>query len=136
MLTSGKFNTHYPILGFDVVRNEYGECTGIYKPNKQELKQVELIMRQFLRVDRFNLLLDWCKKMNIKTKRGEDFTKHSIRTLLTNSRYIGKWYRNKHNATKRQSKLMPYERYTEVKLGHGCVIDEGLTFPPKVSSLA
>ena len=126
MLTSGKFNTHYPLLGFDVVRNEYGECTGIYTPNEAELKQVELIMKQFLRVDRYNLLIDWCRKMNIKTKRGENFTKHSIRTLLTNPRYIGKWYRNKQNEGKRQNKLMPYERYTEVKLGHGCVIDEGL----------
>ena len=126
LLTSGKFNTHYPLLGFDVVRNEYGECTGIYTPNEAELKQVELIMKQFLRVDRYNLLIDWCRKMNLKTKRGKDFTKHSIRNLLTNPRYIGKWYRNKHNEGKRQSKLMPYERFTEVELAHGCVIDKAL----------
>ena len=125
-MTSGKFNTHYPLLGLDVVRNEHGECTGIYKPNKEELKQVELIMKQFLRVDRFNLLIDWCKKMNINTKQGKNFTKHSIRTLLTNPRYVGKWYRNKHNAGKRQNKLMPYERYTEVELDHGCVIGKDL----------
>ena len=65
-------------------------------------------------------------RMNIKTKRGENFTRFSIKALLTNSRYIGKWYRNKHNASKRQNKLMPYERFTEVELGHGSVIDAGL----------
>ena len=29
-------------------------------------------------------------------------------------------------ASKRQNKLMPYERYAEVDLGHGCVIDKAL----------
>ena len=126
MLTAGKFNSHFPLLGFDVLKNEHGEYTGIYTPNKEELKQVELLMRQFLRVDRYRPLLDWCRKMNIKTKRGDYFTRFSIKTLLTSPRYIGKWYRNKHNAGKRQNKLMPYERFTEVELSHGCVIDEEL----------
>ncbi len=126
MLTAGKFNGYFPLLGFDALKSEHGDYTGIYTPNEEELKQVELLMQQFLRVDRYSLLLNWCSKMNIKTKRGEDFTRFSIKTLLTNPRYIGKWYRNKHNAGKRQNKLMPYERYTEVELGHGCVIDAGL----------
>ena len=95
-------------------------------PNKEELKQVELIMKQFLLVDRYSVLLAWCKKMNIKSKRGKDFRRLSIKALLTNPRYIGKWYRNKHNAGKRQNKLMPYERFTEVELGYGCVVDKGL----------
>ena len=125
MLTAGKFNSHFPLLGFDVLKNEQGEYTGIYTPNEEELKQVELLMRQFLRVDRYSHLLDWCRKMGIKTKRGNDFSRDSLRNLLTNPRYIGKWYRNKHNAGKRQNKLMPYERFTEVELGHGSVIDEG-----------
>ena len=55
-----------------------------------------------------------------------DFTRSSLRTLLTNPRYIGKWYRNKRNEDKRQNKLMPYERFAEVELEHGCVIDKGL----------
>ena len=126
LLTSGKFNTHYPLLGFDVVRNEYGECTGIYTPNKAELKQVEWIMKSFLRVDRYKTLLQLCKERNIKTKQGKDFSRPSLRNVLTNPRYIGKWYRNKQNEGKRQNKLMPYERYAEAKLGHGCVIDKGL----------
>ena len=126
LLTSGKFSGNYPLLGFDAVKNEYGEYTGIYTPNKEELKQVELIMKQFLLVDRYSVLLAWCKKMNIKSKRGKDFRRLSIKALLTNPRYIGKWYRNKHNAGKRQNKLMPYERFTEVELGYGCVVDKGL----------
>ena len=126
MLTSGKFNSHFPLLGFDAVKNERGEYTGIYAPNKAELKQVEWIMSSFLRVDRYKTLLEWCKEKNIKTKLGKDFSRGSIRGLLTNPRYIGKWHRNKHNADKRQNKLMPYERFVEVELEHGCVIDKGL----------
>ena len=53
MITSGKFNSHFPLLGFDAVKNERGEYTGIYAPNKEELKQVEWIMSSFLRVDRY-----------------------------------------------------------------------------------
>ena len=126
LLTSGKFNTHYPLLGFDVVRNKYGECTGIYQPNKEELKQVEWMMKSFLRVDRYKTLLKLCKERGIKTKLGKDFSRPSLSNVLTNPRYIGKWYRNKHNKSKRQNKLMPYERYAEAELGHGCVIDESL----------
>ena len=117
---------HFPLLGFDALKNERGEYTDIYAPNKAELQQVEWVMTSFLNVDRYNVLLDRCKEKGITTKLGKDFTRKSIRTLLTNPRYIGKWYRNKHNAGKRQSKLMPYERYAEVDLGHGCVIDKAL----------
>ena len=60
-MTSGKFNSYFPLLGFDAVKNERGEYTGIYKPNKKELKQVEWIMSSFLRVDRYKVLLDLCK---------------------------------------------------------------------------
>ena len=126
MLTAGKFNSYFPLLGFDALKNERGEYTGIYKPNKEELKQVEWIMSSFLRVDRYKALLELCKERGIKSKRGREFSRNNIRSLLTNTRYIGKWYRNKRNASKRQNKLMPYERFAEVELGHGCVIDEGL----------
>ena len=126
LLTSGKFNTHCPLLGFDALKNEHGEHNGFYKPNKAELKQVEWVMSSFLQVDRYKTLLEWCKEKGIKTKLGKDFTRRSIRGLLTNPRYIGKWYRNKHNESKRQNKLMPYERFAEVALEHGCVIDKGL----------
>ncbi len=126
MLTAGKFNSYFPLLGFDALKNERGEYTGIYKPNKEELKQVEWIMSSFLRVDRYKALLELCKERGIKSKRGREFSRNNIRSLLTNPRYIGKWYRNKRNASKRQNKLMPYERFAEVELGHGCVIDKGL----------
>ena len=126
LLTSGKFNSHFPLLGFDALKNERGEYTGIYAPNEEELKQVEWVMSSFLRVDRYKRLLEWCKEKSIKTKLGKDFTRGSIKRLLTNPRYIGKWYRNRQNADKRQNKLMPYERFVEVELEHGCVIDKDL----------
>ena len=83
-------------------------------------------MSSFLRVDRYNVLLEMCKARDIKSKRGRYFNRNNIRALLTNPRYIGKWYRNKQNKDKRQNKLMPYERYTEVDLDHGCIIDKEL----------
>ena len=126
LLTASKFSSHCPLLGFDATKNEHGGYTGLYKPNKAELKQVEWIMSSFLRVDRYKVLLDLCESRGIKSKQGKYFSRSNIRSLLTNPRYIGKWYRNKHNADKRQNKLMPYERFTEVELGHGCVIDKGL----------
>ena len=75
MLTSSKFNGHYPMLGFDAVKNEHDERTGCYAPNKAELKQVEWIMTSFLNVDRYNVLLARCKERGIKTKKGKDFTR-------------------------------------------------------------
>ena len=126
LITSGKFNGDFPLLGFDIVKNESGEGTGIYKPNHKELKQVKWIMESFLRADKYKTLLNRCKERTIKNKSGKDFTKDSIKALLTNPRYIGKWYRNKHNKEKRQSKLMPYDRYTEITFDYGCVIDKNL----------
>ena len=126
LITSGKFNGDYALLGFDLIKNEDGEGTGIYKPNQKELKQVEWIMTSFLRVDKYKTLICWCKEKNIKTKQGKDFGHASIKALLTNPRYIGKWYRNKHNKDKRQNKLMPYDRYAEISFDYGCVIDEKL----------
>ncbi len=126
LITSGKFNGNFPLLGFDVVNNEHGESTGVYRPNKKELKQVEWIMKSFLRADQYKTLIQWCDDKNIKNKRGQKFNHASIKALLSNPRYIGKWYRNKHNEGKRQNKLMPYDRYTEVSFDYGCVIEESL----------
>lgn len=126
LITSGKFNGNFPLLGFDVVKNEHGESTGVFKPNSKELKQVGLIMSEFLKVDRYTTIIDWCKQRNIKNKRGKEFNRASIKALLTNPRYIGKWYRNKQNKGKRQNKLMPYDRFTEIQFDYGCVVDQKL----------
>ena len=64
-------------------------------------------------------MIDLCNERNIKSKQGRDFKTDTIKALLQNPRYIGKWYRNVHNKGKRQNKLMPYDRYTEVELSHG-----------------
>ena len=110
MITSGKFNSDYPLLGFDLVTNKEGEGMGLYRPNLQELKQVEWMMGAFLRADTYRTLLKWCRERNIKSKQGKDFQRNSLRTLLTNTRYIGKWYRNLSNKDKRQSNSHPREQ--------------------------
>jgi hypothetical protein len=35
MITSGKFNGNYHLLGFDMTLNQSGENSGIFKPNKK-----------------------------------------------------------------------------------------------------
>ena len=39
LLTSGKFNGYFPLLGFDSIKNEHGEHTGIPWPSKANKKQ-------------------------------------------------------------------------------------------------
>ena len=76
LITSGKFNGDFLLLGFDVVKNEHGESTGIYRPNQKELKQVEWIMKSFLCADKYKTLVDWCKKKKYqKIKKGKTLPK-------------------------------------------------------------
>mgnify|MGYP000320944030 CR=1 FL=1 len=126
LITSGKFNGNYPLLGFDMIQNDYGDGTGIYRVNKKEIKQVEWIMNMFLQYGHFGQVVKACQEKHINTKRGVPFNYNSLKRLLTNPRFLGKWYRNEKNKEKRQEKLMPYNRYIEVDLPHGSVIDESL----------
>jgi DNA invertase Pin-like site-specific DNA recombinase len=123
MITSGKFNGNYHLLGFDMTLNQFGDNSGIFEPNKKELRQVKLIMEKFLEADRYRIVVDFCNKNNFLTKKGRVFNQASLKAHFINPRYIGKWYRNEKNKERRQDKLMPYDRYTVVELSHGPVID-------------
>lgn len=126
MTSSGKFNSTQPILGLDqLVSNEVPKV-GFYTENKPELETVQWIMRSFIKYGSYQRLLEECASLGIKNKNGSDFTRGTLLNLLTNKKYIGVWELNTENREKNQTKLMPYDRYTEVDLPHGCVIDRDL----------
>ena len=124
MITSGKFNSTRSFLGLDSLMINGEQKTGLYVENKKELKQVEWIMGEFIRVPEYKSLLDRCKNKGITNKNGLPFTHHTLKALLTNQRYIGKWEVHAENKDKKQDKLMPYDRYTVIDLPHGCLIDK------------
>lgn len=126
MITSGKFNSTRIVLGLDqqIINGE--PKVGFYSPNTEELKTVEWIMRSFNKYASFQKTIEECNKRGIRNKNGQAFKKHSLHSLLTNTKYIGTWEVNRENKERDQDKLMPYDRYAFVDLPHGCIIDKGL----------
>ena len=126
MVTSGKFNQTLEILGLDQKVQNGEKKVGLYEVNKKEVKIVEYIMKSFLEYSSYQVVLEKLKKEKILNKSGKNFTRHTLKRLLTNIRYIGKWEVNSKNKSKNQTKLMPYERYKLVGLPHGKIIQENL----------
>ena len=126
MVTSGKFNSTRKILGLDQLVVGGEPKVGFYTPNPEELKVVEWIMRTFIKYASYLKTLEEIEKRGVLKKSGVEFARHSLVTLLTDTRYIGKWSLNDENEEKNQDKLMPYDRYAEIDLPHGCVIDMDL----------
>lgn len=126
MISSGKFNSTHPVLGLDQLKIGDELKVGFYTANADELKTVEWVMRTFVKLGSFQKTLEECNSKGILNKHGEPFKKHSLHTLLTNKKYVGLWRVNIDNKDKNQKKLMPYEKYEEVELPHGCVVDKKL----------
>lgn len=123
MVTSGKFNSTHQVLGLDQLIVNSEPKVGFYVANASELEAVEWIMRTFLKYGSQQKTIEECEKRGIKNKNGKVFKKNSLTTLLTNKKYIGKWVVNSENKEKPQQKLLPYDKYKEIDLPHGCVID-------------
>ncbi len=126
MITSGKFNSTHQVLGLDQLTVRGESKVGFYVANEPELKTIEWIMRTFLKYGSQQKTLEECNKLGILNKNGRGFSEHSLNTLLKNKKYIGKWIVNRENKDKIQHKLLPYEKYAEIDLPHGCVIDLAL----------
>ncbi len=122
MVSSGKFNSTWPILGLDQLTVNGDPKVGFYVPNETELKTVEWIMQRFILYGSYQKVLEDCAAYGIENKNGKPFNRRALQTLLTNRRYIGKWVVNARNRDENQKKLMPYDRCTEVSLPHGRVI--------------
>lgn len=124
--TSGKMNSTHKVLGLDQKIVNDVPHSGFYVKNESELKIVEWIMTTFVKYGSFQKTLEECNKRGLLNKTGEPFKKMSLRTLLSNKKYIGTWEINIHNKGKDEKKLMPYDCYREIKLPHGEVIDRQL----------
>lgn len=138
MINNGKFNSTHQVLGLDAVEFGGSKKVGLYKPNLEELKTVTWLMSTFLKYGAHNKTLEECARKGVLNKNGQPFRRHSLITLLTNSKYIGKWYLNEDSKSKPQDRLQPHERYQEIDLPHGAVIDRDLwtQVQKKVAELA
>lgn len=126
LLSQGKENGTKVILGLDPLITEDQKRPGLYSPNNSELKVVNKIMKIFLRYRSFKKTLDICNEQNILNKNSTTFTSHTIRSLLSNTRYVGILYRNYKNKDKDQDHLADRDKFYEVNLPHGKVIDQKL----------
>ena len=81
-------------LGFDsenitFVDEDMNERTmAKLKPNSKELKLVELIYDKYLELRSMSKLETYLLQNNYKTKRNKDFTKASLRVILSNPMYV------------------------------------------------
>jgi site-specific DNA recombinase len=126
MVSSGKFNSTHKVLGLDqrIVNGE--EKVGFYVANIEELKIVVWIMETFLKYSSYQKVLEECSRFEIINKTGKPFKLNSLKTLLTNKKYVGVWVINSINKEKNQDRLMPYDRYQEIELPHGELLDREL----------
>lgn len=123
LLNRGKQNQTLPFLGLDPLTVNGQKKPGLYQVNKTEIKTVEKIMKLFNRYRSYQETLRKCEEKGYLNKGNIPFTKHTLSTLLSNKRYIGKWAINERNKDKDQSLLSDFDKHHEVDLPHGCVID-------------
>lgn len=126
MVNNGKFNSTHQVLGLDPIDVGGDRKVGLYKPNLEELKIVNWIMQTFLKYGSHLKTLEECKKRGVVNKTGKPFLRHSLITLLSNPKYVGKWYMNSNNQSKSQDRLHPNEKFHEIDLPHGEVVDRNL----------
>lgn len=110
---NGKINGGPIVLGFD--RNP--DKKGFWIPNESELRHVNFIMKTFLETGSLKITSDECKRFGIKNKTGVAFTPKSVRSILTNYKYIGKI---------KVFEGLNEDKFEWVNVLHGCVVDEDL----------
>lgn len=122
MRTSGKFNATHRVLGLDTLTINGVRKPGFYQVNEEEMAHVRWIMETFVKYGSHQKTLEYCNERNIKNWNGEPFHRHSLIQLLTNPKYIGKWYLNEENRYEDQESLPDQQRYYEIDLPHGAVV--------------
>jgi DNA invertase Pin-like site-specific DNA recombinase len=126
MLNNGKFNSTHQVLGFDPLQISGERKVGFYTPNDSELANVRWIMEQFLKYGSYLRVIQECEQKGVRSKNGKPFKRHSLVNLLTNTRYVGKWYLNEENKGNASDDLPMDQRYAEIDLPHGSVIEADL----------
>lgn len=87
-INNKKINGGPVVLGFD----RDPERKGFWIPNRDELQQVEFLMKTFTETLSFTETIKAANLKGITNKTGTKFQKNSIRSLLTNQKYIGKMF--------------------------------------------
>lgn len=122
MITSGKFNSTHKVLGLDPLTVNGERKVGFYQVNEKELKTVKWIMETFVKYGSHQKVIELCNQRGIKNWTGRSFDRHALINLLTNPKYIGKWYLNIENKGAENDSLPERQRYHEIDLPHGAVI--------------
>jgi DNA invertase Pin-like site-specific DNA recombinase len=121
LLGDGKINGSAEILGLDKDPDRKGH----FGRNEDELKVVEKLLKLFLKFSSKKKLLGAAQDMGLKGKKGKELTRHILDTVLRNVRwrYRGLWYVNLENQHVDPELLPEPERFLEVELPHGSLID-------------
>ena len=79
-----------PPLGYSLDRNTMKLIV-----NEDEAVIVRLIFKRFVEGYSYGEIMEECNSKGYKTKRGSDFTKNSLHSILNNEKYIGVYVYNK-----------------------------------------
>ena len=119
MVRGGKFNSTHVRLGLDPLVVAGVNKPGFYQVNEAGMRTVTFIMETFVKYGSHQKTLEVLNEKGIKNFGGDVFARHSLISLLTDTRYIGKWYLNAENKNEDQDDLPERERYHEIDLPHG-----------------
>ena len=84
----GRHTGGLPPLGYDVTDGEY-------KINEEESKAVKIIFNMYSEGHKYPEILSKLNKEGYRTKRGKEFAKNSLNSILQNEKYIGNYVFNK-----------------------------------------
>ncbi len=126
MVQNGKFNSTHVRLGLDPLVVGGQNKPGFYQVNEEGLKTLLFIMETFIKYGSHQKTLEVLSEKGIKNSNEQSFTRHSLISLLTDTRYIGKWHLNEHNKEEDQEHLSDRERFYEIDLPHGKLIPDDL----------
>lgn len=112
----------YTLLGFDPLVINGERKVGFYQVNEDEIQAVKWIMETFVKYGSHQRTIEVCNEKGIKNWNGLTFHRHSLIKLLTNPKYIGKWYLNEENKLADQESLREHQQYHEIELPHGSVL--------------
>ena len=126
LLTDGKINGSAEILG--LLRDTNPGRKGHFIVSPEGIRTAETIMKLFIKLSSKRKVYLMAKELGLTGPKGKELTLRQIEIALGNSqtRYRGIWYVNKNNRDKNQKSLPPSQRFQEVKLPHGPLIDEKL----------
>jgi site-specific DNA recombinase len=121
LIAEGKINGAAEILGLIRDPNRKGH----FIADPDALKQVERIFNIYLESSSKAQAFSQIQKENILGKDGEHLTKRALDCILENAlwRYRGKWHLNLENKDLDESEVFESERYQEINLDHGPLID-------------